>query len=227
MARASFPKDFLWGASTSSHQVEGNTTNQWSEWEKAHARQLAKDAERQIARLDNFGWKINWKAVSAQATVPGNYLSGDGVDHYHRYAQDFSLVQSLHMNAFRFSIEWSRLAPTEGAWDTTEIAHYHHYIDEMKARGIEPVLTLWHWTLPIWFAEKGGFAQRRNIHYFDDYVRKIGEEFGDKVHYMLTLNEPNVYALTSYIAGLWPPEQKNPITAVHVYRNLATAHKHS
>lgn len=214
----SFPADFLWGASTASHQVEGGTHNQWSVWEKQRAQALAATAEKRL------GWLPSWSRVKSQAQDPQNYLSGAGVEHYARYKEDFRLLKSLNMNAFRFGIEWSRLQPQEGQWDDAAIAHYKEYIAELKRQNIEPILTLWHWTMPTWFTDKGGFAKRRNLRYFDAYVAKVAELYGHDVRYVLTLNEPTVYAGFSYGAGEWPPQIKNPLLMVQVMYNLARAH---
>ena len=214
-----FPKDFLWGASTASHQVEGGTVNQWSEWELANASELAKTAEQRLGNLPM------WERVKEQATDPNNYVSGEGVDHYNRYEEDFNLAKQLNLNAFRFGIEWSRLEPEEGKWDEKEVDHYRHYISELKARGLEPFLNIWHWTMPTWFTEAGGFAKRDNIAYFDRFVEKIAIEFGEDLKYIITLNEPNVYASHSYATGDWVPEEKNPLKFLWTYWNLVTAHR--
>ncbi len=216
-----FPKDFLWGASTASHQVEGGTENQWSEWELANATELAKTAPKRL------GWLPNWKSVKAQASDPQNYVSGKGVDHYNRYEEDFDLLEELHLNSFRFSIEWSRVEPKEGAWNLDAIRHYHRYIKSLNKRGIEPILNIWHWTMPTWFTEKGGFEKKTNLTYFDQFVQKIAEEYGNELTYVITLNEPNVYASHGYLFGEWPPEIKNPITCMKVYWNLVQAHRHA
>lgn len=214
-----FPDGFLWGASTAAHQVEGGTHNQWSEWELANAGRLAATFE------ERLGWLPNLAEVTPLGTDPANYVSGRGVEHYERYKTDFDLLQELHMNALRFSIEWSRFEPEEGRWDEEAIAHYRQYIAELKERNIEPVLTLWHWTMPVWFVRKGGFAQRRNIAYFLRFARKVLELYGDDLHYIITLNEPNVYTAFSYSLGEWPPQGKNPLRALAVYRNLISAHR--
>ncbi len=214
-----FPKDFLWGASTASHQVEGGTVNQWSEWELAHATELARTAAKRLS------WLPNWRHVRTAAQEPENYVSGKAVDHYHRYEEDFDLLKDLHMNSFRFSIEWSRIQPKEGAWNAEAIRHYHRYIQALKKRHIEPILTIWHWTMPTWFAEKGGFEKTANLADFDCFVKKVAEEYGDDVRYVITLNEPNVYASFSYLTGEWPPQIKKPLTFFHVYHNLAKAHR--
>ncbi len=219
MSKRTFPTNFLWGTSTASHQVEGGTHNQWSEWEKAQARSLARTAQRRL------GWLPGWKRIAAQAQNPDNYISGTGVRHYSQYAEDFAILTKLHMNAFRCGIEWSRLEPQPGEWDEAAIAHYRDYFQLLTQKGITPVVTLWHWTIPVWFADRGGFAKRRNLIYFERYVQKVAELFGGQLSYVVTLNEPNVYTGFSYATGEWPPQQKNPLLALYVYTNLAEAHR--
>lgn len=219
MRMCEFPDDFLWGASTAAHQVEGGMHNQWSEWEHANAERLAKTFSKRLH------WLPHYEEVKPLGTDPANYISGRGVEHYQRYREDFDILARLNMNAFRFSIEWSRIEPQEGAWDENAIGHYREYIAELKKRQIEPVLTLWHWTMPVWFTDKGGFAQRRNIGYFERFVRKVGQEYGRDLRYIVTLNEPNVYTALSYASGEWPPQGRNPLTALAVYYNLVLAHR--
>lgn len=209
----------MWGASTAAHQVEGGTVNQWSEWELAHATELARTAAKRLS------WLPSWKTVRAEAQDPHNYVSGVGVDHYRRYEEDFDLLEDLHLNSFRFGIEWSRIEPKEGAWNLEAIRHYHRYIKSLKKRGIEPILNIWHWTMPTWFTAKGGFEKKSNLIYFDRFVQKIAEEYGDDIRYVITLNEPNVYASFSYLTGEWPPQIKKPLLFLKVYRNLARAHR--
>src|SRR5581483_7942389 len=214
-----FPDDFLWGASTAAHQVEGNTHNQWSEWELANAGRLAATFTKRLH------WLPNLADITPAGTDPANYVSGRGVEHYERYREDFGILQELGMNAFRFSIEWSRVESEEGKWDEQAIVHYREYISELKKRNIEPVLTLWHWTMPLWFTNKGGFAKQANVAHFVRYARKMGELFGGELRYVITLNEPNVYTQLSYFQGEWPPQGRNPLVAIRVYRNLVQAHK--
>ncbi len=215
-----FPKDFYWGASVASHQVEGGTVNQWSVWELSHASELANTAETRLRPI-----VPDWDSIKKRASSPSNYVSGKGVDHYNRYPEDFDIAKKLHLNAFRFGIEWSRLEPEQGQWDTAAIDHYKQYISGLKKRGIEPFLNIWHWTVPVWFEEKGGFTKRSNLKYFYKFVTKIAEEYGQEIKYILTLNEPNVYTSFSFITGEWPPEQKSPFQAAIVYVNLVKAHK--
>ncbi len=127
-----FPAGFLWGASTSAHQVEGGNHNQWSVWELANASRLAKTAH------ERYGHFQNWEKIKKQAENPENYVSGRAVDHYNHYKTDFDILKKLNLNSFRFGVEWSRLEPKEGEWDQEAVAHYHDYIAELKSRGIEP-----------------------------------------------------------------------------------------
>lgn len=214
-----FPKGFLWGASTSAHQVEGSNHNQWTVWEQENAKSLATQASHQYDDLP--GWERSKKL----ATTPANYVSGRAVDHYNRYEQDFDLLEQMNMNAFRFSVEWSRIEPEEGAWNAEALAHYKAYVAELKKRKIEPVLTLFHFTLPVWFAEKGGFEKRKNIQYFVRFAEKVMSELGSNIRYVITINEPAVYASESYHQATWPPNLQNKTTMLRVLRNLAVAHK--
>lgn len=220
MTKSVFPKDFYWGASIASHQVEGGTVNQWSEWELAHASELAKSAKQRLQHV-----VADWDSVKAQAENPSNYVSANGVNHYARYQEDFDIAKKLNLNAFRFSIEWSRIEPTEGQWDEDAVEHYRQYIRELRNRGMEPFLNIWHWTMPTWFVAKGEFKKGSNLKYWRRFVQKIADEYASELKYIITLNEPNVYASFGYLTGEWPPQEKNVINFGRVYFNLARAHR--
>ncbi len=213
-----FPKRFLWGASISAHQVEGGLHNQWTVWELENAKSLATQAPYIYSDLDN------WPDIKKLAETPANYISGKAVHHKELYAKDFDLLEQLHMNAFRFSIEWSRLEPEEGVWNAEAVAYYRDYFAELERRGIEPIVTLFHFTLPVWFADMGGFERRANIKYFVRYCEKVLELFGHDFKYVITVNEPEVYAFESYQQGHWPPQKTKLSRALRVYKNLAVAH---
>jgi beta-glucosidase len=214
-----FPKDFFWGASTAAHQVEGNTVNQWTVWELAHAKELAQTAHQRL------GWMPVWRQIKDRAEDPNNYVSGKGVDHYRRYKEDFDLAKKLNLSALRFSVEWSRIEPEEGVWDAAAINHYRTYIQELRKRGIEPFLNIWHWTMPTWFTDKGGFSKAANIAYYERFVEKIAEELIEDLSYVITINEPNVYAVKGYLQGEWPPQEKNGLSFLIVYWHLVRAHR--
>jgi beta-glucosidase len=214
-----FPKDFFWGASTAAHQVEGGNYNQWTVWELENAAELANSAKLR------YGWLPNWRDIQDRSTDPNNYVAGRGVEHYARYKEDFAIAKSLNLNAFRFGIEWARLEPKEGQWDEAAVEHYRQYIKELKTRGLEPFLNLWHWTVPVWFAQKGGFAKRSNLQYFDRFVEKIAQEYARDITYVITVNEPNTYAANSYVNGKWPPGDARIVRGALVYLNLMYAHR--
>lgn len=214
-----FPKDFFWGVSTAAHQVEGGNYNQWTVWELQNAAGLAKTAHRRMGHLSN------WEDIKPLAENPNNYISGKGVDHFRRYAEDFDLAKSLNFNAFRFSVEWSRIEPEEGQWNEEAIEHYRTYIRELKARGLEPFMNIWHYTLPVWFDQRGGFIKRSNLTYFERFVAKLEKEYADQLKYVITINEPNVYTVFSSFTDKWKPNHPGLVNAIRTYLNLATAHK--
>lgn len=213
-----FPKSFLWGASTAAHQIEGGNYNNWSVWEKQIANDHAHIVKEQLSSLPI------WPEIAVQAQDPKNYISGDGVDHHNLYKQDFQLLKQLNLNSFRFSIEWSRIEPEEGKFNQAAIDYYKGYVRELKQQGITPFLNLWHWTHPVWFEEKGGFSKKSNLKYFQRFVEAIPDLIAD-VDWIVTLNEPNVYTVFGFLSGLWPPQKKNAIVALRVYRNLVLAHR--
>lgn len=213
-----FPKNFLWGVSTSAHQIEGGNYNQWSVWELEHAKSLAAQAEYQ------YGDLASWDDYEVEAKNPENYVSGKGPNHFQRYEEDFTIAEKMGLNAFRFSVEWSRIEPKEGSWDAAALAHYKQYIANLKKRGIEPIMTLFHFTVPVWFAEMGGFEKRSNCKYFVRFAEKIAEELGRNVKYIITMNEPETYASQGYLSGNWPPNVQNKRRFTTVLNNLAAMH---
>ncbi len=214
-----FPKHFLWGAATAAHQVEGKMHNQWSVWELENARSLAAQAEYHVSDYPS------WERIKKLAKTPANYVSGRATQHYDRYEEDFDLLESMNMNAYRFSIEWSRVEPEEGVWNAEAVEHYRDYLESLKSRGIEPVVTLFHFTLPVWFAQKGGFAKRRNVDYFVRFAERIMSEIGRSVRYVITINEPEVYTFMSYSTQTWPPAESSWLRSFTVLNNLVYAHK--
>jgi beta-glucosidase len=214
-----FPKNFLWGAASAAHQVEGGNHNQWSVWELENANVLAQKAKYQLQHLPK------WDEVKPEAIRPENYVSGKATDHYHRYQEDFAIIKKLGMNAWRFSIEWSRIEPEEGAWNAEAIEHYRTYLQRLKAMDIEPIVTLWHWTVPVWFDQKGGFTKKTNIAFFERFAAKVFEELGKDFRYVITLNEVDTYIGEGFIEAKWPPQNHSKWAAYRTLMNLLTAHK--
>jgi len=151
-------------------------------------------------------------------------LSGPACRHYELYKEDFDMVRSLGHNCHRLSIEWSRIEPEEGKFLQREIDHYIDVINQLKARNIEPIVTLHHFTNPLWFTAIGGWENKDASAYFSRYVEKIVSVLCDKVHYWVTINEPTVYAYYSYLIAKWPPQEKSFSKYKKVVDNFAFAH---
>ncbi len=154
----------------------------------------------------------------------GKELSGAACRHYEFYKQDFDLAKSLHHNAHRLSIEWGRIEPEEGKFSDEALQHYVDVILALKARGIEPVVTLHHFTNPVWFSNKGGWTHRYSVKYFLRYCNVVTRALAKHVNYWITINEPNVYISHSYLLGAWPPQGTSIFRATAVEEYMAFAH---
>jgi len=188
-----FPQGFLWGAATSSHQVEGdNQANDWWQWEAA-------------------------------GKVPEQSL--EACQHYAKFADDFDLAKSLGHNAHRFSIEWSRVEPRPGYFDQDVIAHYREVLQSLRARGIEPMVTLHHFTNPLWLAEMGGWENEAVRYHFERFAHMMARSFKDLVSYWVTINEPMVLMYYAYVTGTWPPGKQDFGIGLQVQRNFIYAHQ--
>jgi len=154
-----------------------------------------------------------------------DFSAGKSCDHYNLYEKDFDLMKSLNQNAYRFSIEWSRIEPEAGKFNKKEIEHYQKVLEALKSRKIKTMVTLSHFTLPLWLAERGGWSSRKIIFYFPRFAKKIFDEFQDLVDFWITINEPLVYASFGYLEGRWPPHQKNLILFLKTIKNQETCHK--
>ena len=196
-----FPKDFLWGTSTSAYQIEGGIVNDWSEWEK--------------------------ERVKSKKLNKENFICGKACDSYNRYKEDIKLVKNLNCKAYRFSIEWARIEPEQGKFNMKEIEHYKKVLKAAKDRNLKVVLTLWHWTNPIWLAEIGGWGNKKVVDYFARYTELIVKELGELVDYWVILNEPMVHVANGYITGKFPPNKKCIFKANKVFKNLVKAHNAS
>lgn len=189
--KGTFPKEFLWGASSSAHQVEGdNFRNNWWHWEHSGG------------------------------TTPSN----KACNHYNLFAEDFKLAKDLSHNAHRLGIEWSRLEKEEGSWDEAEWDHYKEVLDELIRLKIEPVVTLNHFTVPQWLAEKGSWLSSDAPHLFSRFALKAMRELGTRVNYWITINEPSILAVLSYFWGQWTPCHKDFGEATLVLKNMLKGH---
>ncbi|MCM1049403.1 MAG: family 1 glycosylhydrolase [Clostridiales bacterium] len=165
-----FSPDFLLGAATAAHQVEGNNVN-------------------------SDCWAMEQMKYTSYAEP-----SLDAVDHYHRYREDIKLMADAGLNAYRFSIEWARIEPEEEQFDDSEAAHYLDVIRCCKEHGLEPVITLHHFSSPKWLISKGGWEAESTVDDFARYVRYIIGKLGSELNYVCTINEANMGVQVAAIA---------------------------
>lgn len=154
----------------------------------------------------------------------GKQRSGHACRHYEFYEQDFDLAKNLNHNAHRLSIEWGRIEPEEGKFSQQELSHYINVILSLNRRGIEPLVTLHHFTNPAWFSKLGGWENKKAADYFTRYCKFIVEALAKHARYWITINEPTIYFSHAYIFGVWPPQVKSFIRAIVVESNLVKAH---
>lgn len=188
-----FPKGFLWGTATASHQVEGgNTNNNWYKWEQeGHTAHLSGKA--------SDWWGGRWK-------------------------EDFDRAAEAGQNAHRLSIEWSRVQPAPDRWDEDALERYRSMLRGLHERGITPMVTLHHFTDPLWLGELGGWETEAVVPLFEKYARKVVEALKEYCTLWCTINEPNVYALEGYLRGHFPPGKNDLKLGLVVQSNMARAH---
>jgi beta-glucosidase len=163
-----FREDFLWGAATAGHQVEGGNVN---------------------ADI----WPLEWAEPSIFVEP-----SGDACDHYHRYPEDIAILAELGFNAYRFSLEWARIEPERGYFSRAALDHYRRMVGCCLEHDITPVVTYNHFTTPRWFAGDGGWGNDESPERFGRYAARVTEHLGDVVTWVCTLNEPNVMAMLQH-----------------------------
>jgi beta-glucosidase len=150
------------------------------------------------------GNRLNdWWPMEEGGLLP--HRSGDACRHFELYERDFDLARSFGHTAHRLSLEWSRIEPEPGRFDEAALAHYDRVLDALRRRGLEPVVTLHHFTNPAWFGAQGGWLDADSLTVFERYVRKVVGRYHERVRWWITVNEPTVYAKHAYVAGDWPP----------------------
>jgi beta-glucosidase len=195
-----FPDGFLWGAASAAHQVEGDNTN--CDW-----------------------WE--WERMPGS---PCADRSGLACDQYRRYPEDIALLASLGLNTSRFSVEWARIEPEEGRFDESQLDHYRKVVDTVIANGMQPMVTLHHFTSPTWLARTGGWLDPETPGRFARYCRRVAGALGPDVHWYCTINEPCSVSFGGYYGALgFPPgrhemsswQQANAIFAEAMRRSYA------
>ncbi len=177
VSSATFPANFQFCAATSEYQISGNSC------------------------FNSICPDSNWSRYEKLAPIEP---VGRGVDHWDRYKEDVALIKQLGVTVYRCSIDWARVQPREGVYDLAVIQHYHELFDELRAHQIKPMVTLHHFVNPGWFEDKGAFEQEENIAYFVAFAQRMFAEFGAKVPYWVTINEPGVYAAQTYVTHAFP-----------------------
>jgi beta-glucosidase len=189
-----FPAGFLWGTATAAHQVEGGN------------------------------WNNDWWMWEHDPTSPCVEPSGDAADHYHRYRQDIEALAGLGFNAYRFSVEWSRLEPEDGEFSLAELGHYRRMAEACRELGMTPVVTFHHFTTPRWLAAHGGWSHPETAERFGRFARWVAHGLRDVLDVVCTINEPNIVATMGYLTGLFPPGIRDPEVRANVNRVLIDAH---
>ena len=166
----------------------------------------------------------NWARFAAEGKVKDGSTPVTADDHYNRFREDIDLMAEMGLSVYRFGIEWSRIEPEQGKYCDEVLRRYREEIIYMKEKGITPLLTIHHFTNPIWFEDMGGFMNKKSPDIFMTLVKKVVESFGDIVNEYITINEPNVYVTNSLLWGDWPPEKKSISALVKAFSNMAACH---
>ena len=196
MSELKFPKEFIFGTAVASYQVEGG--------------------------IYNNDWTI-WENKSNSVCVePCN----EACKHYEMLDQDIELLRELGIKAFRFSIEWSRIEPTEGDYDTDAINHYVEKANKLISNKITPIITFHHFTTPEWLFNKGSWLNPNADEYFDKYVEKLMKNLPNKIEFFNTINEPGIFAFFGYFStNKFPPGIANETKFIQASENIMSAHK--
>jgi beta-glucosidase len=174
-----FPEGFVWGTATAAHQIEGGNVN--NDW---------------------WAWEHNPNSGCAES-------SGDACNSLHRWSEDVQLVAGMGLQAYRFSLEWSRIEPAEGEFSVAALDYYRRICAALRERGITPVVTFHHFTTPTWLTDRGGWEADDAADVFARFVTRAAAHLGDLIGWACTINEPNVVAVMGYFQGQYPPGVKD------------------
>jgi len=189
------PEGFLLGTASAAHQVEGGLWNDWMRMERDEP------------------WRIG-DGGSAELAI----------DHFRRYREDLEMLAGMGHSAQRFSVEWARVEPEPGRFDLSALRHYADVVGTCRRLGMEPVVTLHHFTLPVWLADRGGVLDPEAPRLFARYAAACAETFGQDVRWWVTINEPNVLFSLAYAEGVWPPHRRSLVLALRAGTGLLRMH---
>ena len=191
-----FPRGFLWGTATAAHQVEGNNTNNnWYRWENTPGK---------IINNEKSGLACDWWGG--------------------RWKEDFQRAKESGQNAHRLSVEWSRIQPTPDTWDEKALEKYVDMLRWLVRNDMTPMVTLHHFTDPLWLVDQGGWENPNTPALFARFTRKVVEALKDYVNLWITINEPNVYVMSGWLLGAFPPGKNDLPKAALVLENLVRGH---
>lgn len=197
MMKKVFDENFLWGAASSAAQIEG-----------------AFDA-------DGKGLSI-WDIAPAEKIRNGDSCH-DGCDHYHHFREDAALMKQMGLKSYRFSVSWPRVMPEEGVINEKGLQFYSDLVDELLSAGIEPMVTLYHWDLPVWADKKGGWLAEAIIPLFQEYVKAVVDKLSDRTAWWMVMNEIHCFVWNGYLNGIHAPFQKNVFNLNRLTRNVLKA----
>jgi beta-glucosidase len=189
-----FPSEFSWGTSTSAYQIEGGNNN------------------------------TDWFRFERSPGTPAVEVCGHACDSWNRYEEDLDILVSLGLNSFRLSVEWARIEPEQGVVSQEALAHYRNVLQACRERQITPVVTLHHFTLPLWVADQGGFESPDIVSWMGNYARVVSESLGDHIGIACTINEPNIVAIMGYLTGNFPPQVTSWSRFVAVNETMRNCH---
>ena len=202
--RLRFPNGFLWGSATAAHQVEGGNTNN------------------------------DWHAWEVAGNVHGRQAAGKACDWWNIAESDLKIASSMGQNTHRMSVEWSRIEPREGVWDDAAIDRYRAILRCMRDHGLEPMITLHHFTTPLWLVHRAGWENPAIIPFFERFAEKMARTLGEFCNLWITLNEPFVYAVLGWLGGrprsetqpqsTFPPGKHDLLLTFRVIENLMFGH---
>ncbi len=188
------PKDLLLGCATAATQIEGGDTSH------------------------------NWYDWCERGHIKDGTSCLRADDHYRLYQEDIALMKEMGLEVYRMGIEFSRIMPEPNRFDLDEIEHYKNELRLLRDNGIRVLVTLHHFSNPMWFEKMGGFAHKDCVGIFTRYVRFVVEQLGDLCCEYVTINEPNVYAVNGYLFGEWPPGETSLSKTLKIMKNMARAH---